>query len=298
LEASGISRDNWDAVMSANRTLSDRLRGQGILMDAIPALDVAYIGFNMDDAVLGRNRALRQALMAAFDRAKWVEFQNGRVMPAAGPVPPAIRSGQAGESLFPFDLERARTLLKEAGYEGGIDPKTGRRLELTLELGAAGSEMRETAEVLASFTERIGVVIRPNFNNWPTLLKKIEQRRAPMFLLTWVADYPDAENFLQLFYGPNETPGANRCNYRNPEFDQLYEEAGKLPDGEARQALYGRMERIVMEDCPWLFLHHSMSFGLRHDWLANYKRHDFPYGMIKYYRIDEAARETWMEKGK
>jgi len=108
-----------------------------------------------------------------------------------------------------------------------------------------------------------------------------------MFLLSWVADYPDPENFLQLFYGPNETPGANRTNYRNNEFDRLYDQAARLPDGVERDTLCAAMERVVMEDCPWLFLHHSMSFSLRHDRLRNYKAHDFPYGMIKYYRLDE-----------
>ena len=298
LELSGVSRDNWDAVIAADRHLSGTLTEQGIMMDATPALDVAYIGFNMDDPVLGGNRALRQALMSAFDRTRWVEFQNGRVMPADGPVPPAVGVRDEGGSAFPFDLRRARELLALAGSPAGVDPKTGRRLELTLELGSGGSDTRETAEVLASFMERIGIVIRPSFNNWPTLLKKIEQRRAQMFLMTWVADYPDPENFLQLFYGPNSTPGANRSNYRNSEFDALYEKAGTLPEGSAKRAVYGRMERMVMEDCPWLFLHHSMSFSLRHHWLENYKRHDFPYGMSKYYRVNDAAREAWEKQNK
>jgi ABC-type transport system substrate-binding protein len=296
LETSGIARDNWDAVMSANRELAAPLKARGIIMDSVPALDTSYIGFNMDDPVVGQNRPLRQAMMCAFDRQKWVEFQNGRVMPASGPIPPAMAVRDNDVSLHPFNLDRARELLKEAGYPGGIDPRTGRRLELSLELGSGGSDTRETAEVIASFMEKIGVVISPSFNNWPTLLKKIEQRRAQMFLMSWVADYPDPENFLQLFYGPNVTPGANRTNYRNAEFDGLYERAGLLPEGPEKRALYAQMERRVMEDCPWLFIHHSMSFGLRHPWLENFKRHDFPYGMSKYLKIDETTRTGWQKK--
>jgi oligopeptide transport system substrate-binding protein len=290
LETSGISRDNWDAVISPDRKLAAPLRERGIIMDAVPALDTTYIGFNIEDPVVGVNKPLRQALMCAFDRQKWVEFQNGRVVPASGPIPPAMSVRDDDVSPHPFDLARARALMTEAGYPGGVDPKTGRRLELFLELGSGGSDTRETAEVIASFMERIGVVIRPSFNNWPTMLKKIEQRRAQMFLMSWVADYPDPENFLQLFFGPNVTPGANRTNYRNTEFDQLYEQAGTLPEGAEKRALYGRMERLVMEDCPWLFIHHSMAFGLRHPWLENYKRHDFPYGMSKYLKVNDAAR--------
>ncbi len=287
LEMSAISRDNWEAVIFGQDGLAEDLKRRGIVMDKVPALDTGYIGFNMDDPVVGANRFLRQAMMAAFDREKWVKFQNGRVMPADGPVPPVMRRMDPGKTLFPFDVERAQVLMKAAGYPGGRDPQTGRRLELTLELGTAGSDTRETAEVMASFMERIGIVVRPSFNNWPAFLKKIEQRQAQMFLLTWVADYPDPENFLQLFYGPNETPGANRTNYKNVKFDRFYETAAKLPDGPERDALHAAMERVVMEDCPWLFLHHSMSFSLRHGRLMNYKPHDFPYGMIKYYRLHE-----------
>lgn len=289
LDMSTISRDNWDAVIIRQDELSGELAARGIVMDKAPALDTGYIGFNMDDQVVGANRTLRQAMMAAFDREKWVKFQNGRVMPADGPVPPAMRRGNPGKTMFPFDLERALTLMAAAGYPDGRDPRTGRRLELTLELGGGGSDTRETAEVIASFMDRIGIVIKPSFNNWPAFLKKLEQRQAQMFLLTWMADYPDPENFLQLFYGPNETPGANRTNYKNPAFDRLYEKAVALPDGAERDDVQAGMERILMEDCPWLFLHHSMSFNLRHAKLKNYKQHDFPYGMIKYYRIIDPA---------
>jgi ABC-type transport system substrate-binding protein len=289
LDLSTISRDNWDAVIVRQDELSEGLAGRGVVMDKAPALDTGYIGFNMDDPVVGANRSLRQAMTAAFDREEWVRFQNGRVMPADGPVPPAMRRGNPGKTMFPFDVERARALMVAAGYPGGRDSRTGRRLELTLELGGGGSDTRETAEVLASFMERIGVVIKPSFNNWPAFLKKLEQRQAQMFLLIWMADYPDPENFLQLFYGPNETPGANRCNYKNAAFDRLYEKAAGLADGTERDGVYAGMERVVMEDCPWLFMHHSMTFSLRQGRLANYKPHDFPYGMIKYYRVMDAS---------
>jgi ABC-type transport system substrate-binding protein len=286
LEVAALSRDNWDAVVTPDRKLTREMVARGIEMTAVPALDTAYIGFNMEDPVVGKNRCLRQAMMAAFDRTRWLKFQNGRVSPAMGPIPPAMRVSETNESCFPFDLVRARQLMVQAGYPDGKDPVTGRRLELTLELGSGESETREMAEVLASFMEQIGVVLVPSYNNWPSFLKKIEQKRAQLFYLSWMADYPDPENFLQLFYGPNVTPGANRCNYVNPEFDRLYEKAGTLAEGVDKQGVYAQMEQIVKTDCPWLFLHHSLSVTLRHSWLKNYKPHDFPLGFNKYYRLE------------
>jgi len=290
LEATALSRDNWDAVVTPDRKLTPAMTARGIVMDAMPSLDTMYIGFNMEDPVVGGNRFLRQAMLAAFDRERWVRFQNGRVTPAVGPIPPAMSVAETNATLFPFDLVRARDLLAKAGYPGGKDPATGRRLELTLELGSGDSETREMAEVLASFMDPMGVVLIPSFNNWPSFLKKIEQKRAQLFCLSWMADYPDPENFLQLFYGPNITPGANRCNYQNPEFDRLYEKAATLPEGLEKRRVYAQMEQIVKTDCPWLFMHHSLSVTLKQPWLKNFKPHDFPLGLSKYYRLEEEKR--------
>ena len=293
LESSGVSKDNWDAVFAADGTLTADIRARGIQLHSAPALDIAYLGFNMDDPVVGRNRALRQAMASAFDGARWVRFQKGRVVPATGPIPPGISGCAPEPARYPFDLARAAELLQTAGYPQGRDPATGRRLALTLELGAADPETRETAEVIADFMGRIGIVVESSFNNRPTFFRKIEQRRAQMFILNWAADYPDAENFLQLFYAPNSSPGANRTNYANPEFDRLYEQLRSMPESAERAELCRRMVALVQEDCPWIFLHHPVVFELQHPWVQNVVPHDFPYGMFKYYAIDAQAREAW-----
>ncbi len=288
LDVSGVSPDNWDAVFTADGRLNEALAKRGVRVHAMPQLNTYYVGFNMDDPVVGGNRALRQALTCAFDAEQWVRFHRGRVVRAVGPIPPGVSGyDPAATGAFPFDLERARERLQEAGYPGGRDPSTGRRLELTLELGAADASTRETAELLGAFFDRIGVALRPSYNNRPAFFSKLEQRRAQMFLLNWVADYPDPQNFLQLFYSPNASPGPNRTNYRDPEYDRLYEAAETLPNGPERLELCRTMVRMVMEDCPWIFLHHPVSYGLSHRRISNYKPHDFPYGMIKYVRVDE-----------
>ncbi len=287
LDVVGLARDNGDAVLTAEGRLTGDLAARGVRLSAAPALDTYYIGFNMDDPVVGTNRALRQALTCAFDRAAWLRYHQGRVVEASGPVPPGIEGHLATPSPFAFDLERARRLLTQAGYPGGADPLTGRRLELRLELGAADAETRETAELLVHFMDRIGLSLMPSYNNRPTFFRKLEQRRAQLFALNWAADYPDAENFLQLFYGPNASPGPNRTNYRNPEFDRLYEQALTTRETAARAALYRRMAEIVQTDCPWIFRHHPVTYALYRQRLRNYAPHDFPYGMIKYYECGE-----------
>ncbi len=292
LELSGISRDNWNAVITADRTLHRDLAERGIRMFASPVLETYYIGFNMDDPVVGTNRFLRQAMACAFDSETYVRFYNHRVIRAQGPVPPGIAGFEEQRSPFPYDLERARRLLAEAGYPGGLDPETGRRLVLSLDVGNANDpEVRASVELFADFMDRIGVRITAVYNNWPMFLERIERRQVQLYRLGWVADYPDAENFLQLFYGPNSSPGPNHSNYRNPSFDALYEKARVLADSPERTALYRRMADLVAEDAPWIFEQHPLSYALAQPWLKNYKPHDFPYGMGKYYGLDTAARE-------
>ena len=141
--------------------------------------------------------------------------------------------------------------------------------------------------------QEIGVLLQPSYNNWPTFLRKMERGQCQLYRLGWIADYPDAENFLQLFYGENVSPGPNHSNYSNAEFDSLYKKVRVMQDGEERTDLYRKMAAIIVEDCPWIFTDHPMSYGLHHHWLMNYKPHDFPYGMMKYRSVDAVERARW-----
>lgn len=294
IESSGISRDNWEAVITPDKSLARDLEARKIRLFKAPTLDTFYIGFNMEDPVVGKNRKLRQALSCAFDTGEWVKFWNDRVIRATGPIPPGVAGHNEKPSPYGFDLEKAKRLLAEAGYRDGKDPATGRRLELTLDLGSANdAEARQSVELFVSFMDRIGVKINASYNNWPTFLEKLEKRQVQMFSLGWVADYPDAENFLQLFYGANVSPGPNHSNYANPDFDRLYEKIRVMPDSPERTEIYRKMADIIIEDCPWLFEHHPLSYGLHHHWVENYKPHDFPYGMVKYRKINAEARRAW-----
>lgn len=286
LDRVDVSRDQWDSIITPARELRPELAARGIVLSKSPQLAVSYTSFNMDDPVVGPNRKLRQALACAFDVNAWMEFQNGRMMKPTGPVPPGVAGHVAADPPYAFDLERAERLLTEAGYPGGKDPATGRRLQLTLELGAADNpETRQAAELMASFMARIGVVLEPSYSHWPAFLQKIERRQAQMFSLTWIGDYPDAQNFLQLFASENASPGPNRANYRSAEFDRLYSEMISRPESPERDALSRAAAAVVLEDCPWILTAYPMAFAVHHERLANYQRHDFEWGMEKYWAI-------------
>ena len=288
LGVSGLSRDNTGAVLTEQRSLTPQLAARGIRLFETPQMATIYLGFNMDDPLVGANVALRKALACAIDIDRHIEFYEGARMAAVGPVPPGIPGSLTGRPApYRLDLERARALLAEAGYPQGIDPATGRRLRIGIEIGDAQSaEARQSVELLVGDLERIGVVLQANYSNRPTFFERLLRRQFQMFRLSWVADYPDAQNFLQCFYGPNGSPGPNRCNYRNEEFDALYDRIRTMQDGEERTLLYERMGEIVLDDCPWICLAHPLDFTLYQPWVRNVKAHDFAYGSAMYWRIE------------
>lgn len=286
LDESDISRDNWSVVLDEQRELVPVLRTRGVNLSVSPQLRISYIGFNADDPVLGTNVLLRRAMTLAFNSEQWIRLHNGRVRRPNSPIPSTLAGYEADYNPWAFDLERARKVLAEAGYPEGRDPATGRRLELTLDLGRADDvELRQSAELFVAFMERLGIVVRLSLNNGPAFYEKLERRQAQMFLLSWLGDYPDAENFLQCFYGPNASPGPNRANYVNAEFDRLLEQARIMSDRPERTELYQRMARMVVDDCPWLLVSEPLTYTLHQSRVANFKSHLFPYGMEKYYRL-------------
>ena len=278
-----ISRDNWDSVVGADGRLDPALAAQGVKMHSIAALGAFYVGINMRDPVLGANRKLRQALNAAFDGEAWEKFYNGRVQRGDGPIPPGVAGRLETPFPYAFDLEKAKRLLAEAGYRDGIDPKTGRRLVLTLSIGRPSQESREMGELLVSFYEKIGVKLECDFKTWPAFMKATSEGRVQMFLMGWVGDFPDAQNFMQLFYSKNRSPGANHACYDNPEFDRAYEAALAAATEEERNRHWTKCQEIVREDCPWIFTHYGKSYSLTRPSVGNYHPTDFPYGVEQYY---------------
>ena len=295
----GVSRDNFSAVITPQRELTPDLKARGIRLNKDPELWTEYIGFNMEDPVVGtsnnpevalKHKKLRQALAYTIDINKWCEFYNDRMHPANSPIPPGIAGNNPDQPRqYPLNLDKARQLIAEAGYPNGIDPKTGKRLTLTIELrNASEPEERQSFDLLADFVGKIGVELKPSYNNWPEFLKKMERKQQQMFRLGWVADYPDAENYLQLFTTKSISPGPNHTNYSNPEFDRLYDKATIMQDSPERTKLYEEMADMVMDDSPWLLLAYPLAFGLQQPWFQNYKFHAFPYPNMKFYKTDPA----------
>jgi len=120
--------------------------------------------------------------------------------------------------------------------------------------------------------------------------------KAQIFGISWTADYPDGQDFLQLFYSKNISPGPNDSNFSNQEFDKLYEKALLLPPGSERDQLYYKMRNIIVEETPQILELHRQYYLIRHGWLENFKFSymilDFP----KYMKVDPKKRVALKSK--
>ena len=280
-----ISRDNFDSIVDSEGRLDPSLAAAGVRLYSIPTMEVLYIGMNMKNPVLGPNRKLRQALNAAFDYPAWEKFYNGRILPSPTPVPPGVEGRLERPFPYAFDLVKAKRLIAEAGYPGGIDPKTGRRLVLTMSIGRASHESREAGELMAAFYGKIGVKLELDFKTWNAFVTAVNDGRVQMFWMGWVGDYPDAQNFLQLFYSGNMSPGPNHAAYANPEYDREYDAALASVTAEERNRHWAKCQEILQEDCPWVFTHINKAYSIVRPTVENFVPNCFPYGTEKHYRV-------------
>jgi ABC-type oligopeptide transport system substrate-binding subunit len=105
----------------------------------------------------------------------------------------------------------------------------------------------------------------------------------------WNADYPDAENFMQLLYGPNAGQ-ENQAQFKLPAFDQLYDEARKLPDSPARTQLFNRMTELVVAYAPWRLGYHLIEDQLLQPWVRDHKPHPIRSQVYQFIDVNLAAR--------
>ena len=134
------------------------------------------------------------------------------------------------------------------------------------------------------------------------LRDKLSRGDWQLMMRAWVADYPDPENFLFLFYGPNATVangghGMNYSNYASETFDALFRRLETMPDGPERDRLLAEANRVLQHDAPYVFAYHRRDLLLVHRWLRNYKPHTMANTFLQFLRVRgaerEAARREW-----
>ncbi|MBL6990764.1 MAG: ABC transporter substrate-binding protein [Bacteriovoracaceae bacterium] len=288
----GIPKDNFASTITPSKTLTPEQKKKGLILSITPSLDITYMAFN-NDSDLFKNIKLRRAMSLAYDVNKSNElFYNGTGLPAQSVVPPGI-AGNIKGYVNPYrgtDVAKAKALLVEAGYPEGKGLPA-----ITYDISVS-TVARQMGEFFKKQMKEIGINIKVQANPWPELQKKVDTRKVMMYGMAWGADYPDAENFLQLLYGPNKPPGPNGSGFNNEEFNRLYKVASLMQDTPERTALYEKMNRMIAEEMPVIWGLHRQDYVLYQGWLKNYIRSDFETGQVQYLNMDIEKKKALLSK--
>ena len=209
-----------------------------------PVSSLRFYGFNTRVAPF-TDRRVRQALIHAMDRERIVEDAHlGRYIFARGILPPGTLGFNPRLVGYPYDPERARDLLAQAGFPGGkgLPP-----IEIWSTVNEA-TILREHAQIKKTL-EAIGVRVEFRYQtDWPAFSRLLGEGKMPAFLYAWHADVPDPDNFLfKLFH--SQSP-RNLFGYRNPAADELLVRARAESELQRRVELYRRAEQVILDDAP------------------------------------------------
>lgn len=262
---SGLDASYKDELLTRNGNLNPKYRDK-IRLITQPYLNTEYLGILVDDSLETvknsplRLKKVRQAINYGFDRKKMMRYLRNNIgTPAlSGFIPEGLPAHDSSVVQgYHYDPEKARQLLKEAGFPDGKG-MPGITLSTT-------SSYLDLTKFIQHQLQELGMEVEMNNTPPATLREMVAQSRLNFFRASWIADYPDAENYLSLFYSKNFCPdGPNYTHFANAEFDRLYEKAQHTTNDSLRIALYQQMDNLVMEDAPIVVLYYDQV--LRFTW--------------------------------
>lgn len=264
--------------------------------------EITWDAFNMEDKIVGgykpENVAFRRALVLAHDRASEINIiRKGQAIATKSAIPPGAVGYDPDFYAVDeeYDLSRAKALLDLYGYvdkdgDGWRDMPDGSPIVLTFK-HRAEMEGRQIAELWVKSMAAVGIRMQTTAVQFADLLRDRKVGKFQMSNLSWTADYPDGQNFLQLLYGPN-IDESNDARFKLPEYDRLYSQALKLPDGPARNKIYREMNRLIVAYAPWRLGVNRIFSHFINPWVLGYKRHPILYTAFKYLDIDTAAQQA------
>ena len=258
-----------DEILTKTGHLKKQWQGK-LLLQKHDYLNIEYLGILVDpqnDLVKNsplRIQKIRQAINYGFDRRKMMLYLRNSIGTAAesGFVPAGLPSfDTAIVKGYRYDPVKARQLLVEAGFPEGKNLPAIKLLTIPV--------YADLASYIANELNLVGINVRVEAIQKSLLLEQTSKSQALFFRGSWIADYPDAENYLSVFYGKNPAP-PNYTRYKNPVYDVLYEKAIAEKDDSLRYGLYQQMDRLIVADAPVIPLWYDMVIHLVHTNIFNF----------------------------
>lgn len=250
---SGLDGSYKDELLNSQGELQSKYTNFAYMITG-PYLNTEYFGF-----FLGANtpeiksKVLRQAINYGFDRNKMVKYlRNGIGIPANHGFIPKGLPGYDEIAGYTYKPEKAKLLLEQYKSEtGDLKP------EITI---GTNSQYLDLCEYVQRELEKIGITVTIDVMPPSTLRQMKSSGELDIFRASWIADYPDAENYLSLFYSPNFAPnGPNYMHFKNATYDSLYLKSLSISNIEKRKVLYTKMDSIIVEEAPVVPLFYDMA---------------------------------------
>jgi peptide/nickel transport system substrate-binding protein len=254
---------NMEGPLAPNVLDGDKLRPElaqkGVKLSRFVDPEISYHFWNMQDPVVGgfekEKIALRRAMAMAYNTPEEIKVvRNGQAVEINFPVPPGVVGHDpAYRSSIKYDPAGANSLLDRFGYKKGADgwrnQPDGKPFAVVY-ASRPDSLGRQQDEMWKKALDSIAIRMEVKKDKFPELLKLERQCKLMMRTASWIADYPDADNFMQLLYGKNIGQNNNACA-KIPEYDKLYEQSIRMPDSPERNRLYHEMTKLIEAYAPW-----------------------------------------------
>lgn len=283
-----LDRDNFEQMAyfdkSGDMHLNKELK-KDFELYVEPGLSSSYISFNMKDKTV-QNKNLRKAIAHAIDINKKIALlSNGRGVKLYSIVPPTIPGSErdVGKFGIDYDLKKAKEYLKKAGYPGGKGLG-----DLVITLSGTSTTYQNYYEFMRNSLDAIGINLKPDYKTWPSYLKSTEVGDFQIAMAAWAADYPDPENFYQLFYGPNK----HSSTFNNSDYNELYEKMRFMENSKERNEVIKKMALLIQEEVPVILDSTPLVSGLVQNWVSNFKRNIMVDYAFQYYNLKKAKQKA------
>ncbi len=237
-----------------NGKLKPELAKKGVQLSRITDPSIDYHYWNMQNPVVGGMSkdkiALRRAMAMAFSADNYINIlQKGDAQRLQAPIPNGVVGYDPNyKSSIPYSVKAANLLLDRYHYKVGADGwrtlPNGQPLQIDMTISGNSARSQQQAEFWKKTLDSIKIKMSTQSLPFAEALKLEKQCKTMFKSSAWIADYPDADNFMQLFYGKNINVTNNAC-VKIPEYDRLYEQTQKMPPGPERDALYRKMSRLL-----------------------------------------------------
>jgi ABC-type transport system substrate-binding protein len=289
---------NMEGPLAPNVMDGDKLRPdlvkKGVKLSRIVDPELSYAYWNLQDPVVGglekEKVALRRAMAMSYNTAEEIRvIRNGQAIEAEFPIPAGVVGHDpAYKSSVKYDPAGANVLLDRFGYKKGADGWRTRPdgKPLTIVYASRPDTLgRQQDEMWKKSLDSIAIRMEVKKDKFPELLKLERQCKLMMRTASWIADYPDADNFMQLLYSKNIGQNNNACA-KIPEYDKLYEQSIRMPDSPERNKIYHEMAKLIEAYAPWRLNISRYRNMLMQPRVLGFKKHPILHSEWKYIDVE------------